>query len=172
MRQRRVDPTETSSTPSERCRTLTKGGQKHISSPSALTPVVATQTLVGWAPTLPPPLDAATTDHSRKAHRSRHPPQNLCNLERIGNLDWSPLETWTGPHLEISDHCRCNVEVAFPHHIQTVSQLAKWAAVRTRWALASPKPPLEKDKEARTCASTGAEGVPRMVQRHLHTALS
>ena len=36
----------------------------------------------------------------------------------------SKLKTWTGPHLKISDHCCCNVGVAFPHHIQTVSPLA------------------------------------------------
>ena len=40
--------------------------------------------------------------------------------------------------------------------IKLSAQLAKWAAVRTRWALASPKPPPEKDKEARTCASIGS----------------
>ena len=41
-----MDHTETSSTPSERCRTLAKGGQKRISFPSALTPVVAPN--LGW----------------------------------------------------------------------------------------------------------------------------
>ena len=108
-----MDHTETSSTPSERCRTLAKGGQKRISFPSALTPVVATQTWVGWAPTLPPPLDAATTDHPG----GHIEPANQHHILAISN--------------EFSDHCRCNVRVAFPHHNQTVSPTGKWAAVRT-----------------------------------------
>ena len=114
VRQKRVAHAETSSTPSERCRTLAKGGPRQISSPSALTPVVATQTLVGWAPTLPPPLDMATTEHSRKGTVESGIHHRIFAVSR-------ELETWTGPYLEISDHCRCNVAMAFPHHLKTVS---------------------------------------------------
>ena len=121
MRQRRVDHTETSSTPSERCRTLAKGGQKQISSPSALTPVVATQTWVGWAPTPPPPLDAATTDHSRKAHRA---PASTTESLQSRNLD----DHWK---LGLVPTSRFRIivaamwGVAFPHHVQTVSPTGK-----------------------------------------------
>ena len=122
MKPKRMDHTETSSTPSERCRTLAKSGQKRISFPSALTPVVATQTWVGWAPTLP------------NNHHLVLPFSN-------------ELETWTGPHLEISDHCRCNVRVAFAHHDQTVSPTG--APVRTRWHLQAPNHRLRKTRKQR-----------------------
>ena len=52
------------------------------------------------------------------------------------------------------------------------AQLAKWAALLTLCALESPNPPADKANDAINCAPSNAEGVPKMLLKHLHTEAS
>ena len=52
------------------------------------------------------------------------------------------------------------------------AQLAKWAALLTLCALESPNPPADTANVAITCVPLGAEGVPKMLLKHLHTEAS
>ena len=93
-----------------------------------------------------------------------------CPCHRVFALT-NCLEARSGALLQMPDHQLGNEGGPVPHNTQTVCPNWQIGPLPfTLCALVSPKPPADEASVANTLASSGAEGVPRIVCRHLHTS--
>ena len=134
--------------------------QTRTSSPVVWWLSAASCVVGGWAPVLP--LQGGRGMRQLGPRRQNLPlPPLLCT---------AGLETRDTSNFQMPGHRLGNDGVSLPQRVGPAGKMG--GTSDSLCALESPNPPQDKANVAITCAPSGAEGIPKMLLKHLHTEAS